>query len=89
LTTSLDVGLSGPSHEGKIGYFATALVNLGEAAVLGVHRIAQRPVCVTARSSSVRWPLVSCSFDHRITDGTRATMFLLHVIDQLQRPQLG
>ena len=44
MTTSLDVGLSGPSREGKIGYFATALVNLGEAAVLGVHRIAQRPV---------------------------------------------
>jgi len=31
--------------------------------------------------------LVSCSFDHRITDGTRATTFLLHVIDELQRAE--
>jgi pyruvate/2-oxoglutarate dehydrogenase complex dihydrolipoamide acyltransferase (E2) component len=29
--------------------------------------------------------LVSCSFDHRITDGATASMFLLHVIDELQR----
>jgi len=32
--------------------------------------------------------LLSCSFDHRITDGTRATMFLLHVIERLQQVDL-
>ncbi len=72
---------------GKLGgYFATPLVNLGEAAILGVHRIAQRPVVRDGEIVVREMALVSCSFDHRITDGTRATMFLLHVIAQLERP---
>lgn len=70
---------------GKLGgYFATPLVNLGEAAILGVHRIAQRPVVRDGDIVIRDMALVSCSFDHRISDGTRATMFLLHVIDELQ-----
>jgi pyruvate dehydrogenase E2 component (dihydrolipoamide acetyltransferase) len=71
---------------GKLGgYFATPLVNLGEAAILGVHRIAQRPVVRDGEIVVRDIGLVSCSFDHRIADGARATMFLLHVIDELQR----
>jgi pyruvate/2-oxoglutarate dehydrogenase complex dihydrolipoamide acyltransferase (E2) component len=72
---------------GKLGgYFATPLVNLGEAAILGVHRIAKRPVVREGEIVVRDMALVSCSFDHRITDGTRATSFLLHVIEELQRP---
>jgi pyruvate dehydrogenase E2 component (dihydrolipoamide acetyltransferase) len=72
---------------GKLGgYFATPLVNLGEAAILGVHRIAERPVVREGAIVVRDMGLVSCSFDHRITDGTRATSFLLHVIEELQRP---
>jgi pyruvate dehydrogenase E2 component (dihydrolipoamide acetyltransferase) len=75
---------------GKLGgFFATPLVNLGEAAILGVHRIAQRPVVRDGEIVIRDMALVSCSFDHRITDGTRATMFLLHVIDELQRAELA
>lgn len=75
---------------GKLGgYFATPLINLGEAAILGVHRIAQRPVVRDGEIVVREMALVSCSFDHRITDGTRATMFLLHVIDELQRAELA
>ena len=71
---------------GKLGgLFATPLVNPGEAAILGVHRIAARPVVRDEQIVIRQIGLVSCSFDHRITDGTRATMFVLHVIDQLQR----
>ncbi len=70
---------------GKLGgYFATPLVNLGEAAILGVHRISPKPVVRDGEIVIREIGLVSCSFDHRITDGTRATMFLLHVIDELQ-----
>jgi pyruvate dehydrogenase E2 component (dihydrolipoamide acetyltransferase) len=70
---------------GKLGgLFATPLVNPGEAAILGVHRIAARPVVREDQIVIRQIGLVSCSFDHRITDGTRATMFLLHVIGELQ-----
>jgi pyruvate/2-oxoglutarate dehydrogenase complex dihydrolipoamide acyltransferase (E2) component len=75
---------------GKLGgYFATPLVNLGEAAILGVHRISPRPVVRDGEIVVRQMGLVSCSFDHRITDGTRATAFLLHVIDELQQAQIG
>lgn len=71
---------------GKLGgYFATPLVNLGQAAILGVHRISPRPVVRDGEIVVRDIGLVSCSFDHRIADGARATMFLLHVIDELQR----
>ena len=72
---------------GKLGgLFATPLVNPGEAAILGVHRIAERPVVRGGEIVIRQVGLVSCSFDHRITDGTRATMFVLRVIDALERP---
>jgi pyruvate dehydrogenase E2 component (dihydrolipoamide acetyltransferase) len=70
---------------GKLGgYFATPLVNPGEAAILGVHRIAERAVVREGEIVIRQMGLVSCSFDHRITDGIRATMFILHVIEELQ-----
>jgi pyruvate dehydrogenase E2 component (dihydrolipoamide acetyltransferase) len=72
---------------GKLGgLFAIPLINLGEAAILGVHRIAPRPTVHEGAVVVRETALVSCSFDHRITDGVRAAGFLLHVIDLLQRP---
>ncbi|MGI8572117.1 MAG: dihydrolipoamide acetyltransferase family protein [Solirubrobacteraceae bacterium] len=74
---------------GKLGgLFATPLVNPGEAAILGIHRIAPRPVVRDGEIVVGQIGLVSCSFDHRITDGARASMFLLHVIGALQEPDL-
>ncbi|HEY6397493.1 MAG TPA: dihydrolipoamide acetyltransferase family protein, partial [Solirubrobacteraceae bacterium] len=70
---------------GKLGgLFATPLVNPGESAILGVHRIAPRPAVRDDKIVIREIGLVSCSFDHRIIDGTLATTFLLHVIDELQ-----
>jgi pyruvate/2-oxoglutarate dehydrogenase complex dihydrolipoamide acyltransferase (E2) component len=70
---------------GKLGgLFATPLVNPGEAAILGVHRIASRPAVREGKIVIREIGLVSCSFDHRIIDGAQATTFLLHVIGQLQ-----
>jgi pyruvate/2-oxoglutarate dehydrogenase complex dihydrolipoamide acyltransferase (E2) component len=67
------------------GFFATPLVNLGESAILGVHRISARPVVREDEIVVRQIGLVSCSFDHRITDGTRASMFLLRVIEELEK----
>ena len=68
------------------GLFATPLVNHPEVGILGLHRISERPVvhdgAIVARP--VGW--LSCTFDHRVVDGARASAFLLAVIDRLQRP---
>ena len=66
------------------GLFATPLVNHPEVAILGLHRIAPRP---SVRSGEVvvrDVGLLSCTFDHRVVDGARASEFLLAVIGALQ-----
>ena len=68
------------------GLFATPLVNHPEVAILGLHRIAPRPSVrdgqVVARE--IGW--LSCTFDHRVVDGARASEFLLGVIGRLESP---
>ena len=70
---------------GKLaGLFVTPLVNYPEVGILGVHRIAQRPV-VRDGDVVVR-PIgnISLTFDHRVVDGARAAAFTLAVIERLQ-----
>jgi pyruvate dehydrogenase E2 component (dihydrolipoamide acetyltransferase) len=71
---------------GKLaGLFVTPLVNHPEVGILGVHRIAERPVVrggnVVVRTTGN----ISVTFDHRVVDGARAAAFTLAVIEQLQR----
>jgi pyruvate/2-oxoglutarate dehydrogenase complex dihydrolipoamide acyltransferase (E2) component len=66
------------------GLFATPLVNHPEVAILGVHRIAERPVVRDGEVVVRQVGLVSCTFDHRVVDGARASAFLLHVIGVLE-----
>jgi pyruvate/2-oxoglutarate dehydrogenase complex dihydrolipoamide acyltransferase (E2) component len=66
------------------GLFATPLVNHPEVAILGLHRIGPRAAVrdgqVVARE--IGW--LSCTFDHRVVDGARASEFLLGVIARLE-----
>ena len=69
------------------GLFATPLVNHPEVAILGLHRIAERP---TVRDGAIvvrRIGWLSCTFDHRVVDGARASAFLLDVIERLERAE--
>jgi pyruvate/2-oxoglutarate dehydrogenase complex dihydrolipoamide acyltransferase (E2) component len=68
------------------GLFATPLVNHPEVAILGLHRIAERPVVVDGQVAVSRIGWLSCTFDHRVVDGARASEFLLGVIERLQIP---
>jgi pyruvate dehydrogenase E2 component (dihydrolipoamide acetyltransferase) len=70
---------------GKLGgLLVTPLVNYPEVGILGIHRIAERPVArdgeVVVRSIGN----VSLTFDHRVVDGARAAAFCLDVIERLQ-----
>jgi pyruvate/2-oxoglutarate dehydrogenase complex dihydrolipoamide acyltransferase (E2) component len=70
---------------GKLGgLFVTPLVNHPEVAILGLHRIAERPVVRDAAVVVRQVGNVSVSFDHRVVDGARAAAFCLDVIALLQ-----
>jgi pyruvate dehydrogenase E2 component (dihydrolipoamide acetyltransferase) len=70
---------------GKLaGLFVTPLVNHPEVGILGVHRIAPRPVVRDGEDVVRPMGNVSVTFDHRVVDGARAAQFTLAVIDRLQ-----
>jgi pyruvate dehydrogenase E2 component (dihydrolipoyllysine-residue acetyltransferase) len=70
---------------GKLGgLFVTPLVNHPEVAILGLHRIADRPVVRDGEIVIRPVGHLSVSFDHRVVDGARAAAFCLDVIARLQ-----
>ena len=75
---------------GKLGgLFVTPLVNHPEVAILGLHRIADRPVALGGEIVVRRMGNVSVTFDHRVADGVGAAAFCLDVIARLQSGAAG
>jgi pyruvate/2-oxoglutarate dehydrogenase complex dihydrolipoamide acyltransferase (E2) component len=75
---------------GKLaGLFVTPLINHPEVAILGVHRIAERPVVREGAVVVRRMGNISVTFDHRVIDGARAAEFALAVIARLENPNSG
>jgi pyruvate dehydrogenase E2 component (dihydrolipoamide acetyltransferase) len=62
----------------------TPLVNYPQCAILGVGRVAERPVVVPGRITVRSMMYVSLSFDHRIVDGAPAAMFLQQLKERLE-----
>jgi pyruvate dehydrogenase E2 component (dihydrolipoamide acetyltransferase) len=66
----------------------TPVINLPEAAILGVGRIAPKPV---ARGSGVelrQMLILSLVFDHRLVDGAPAARFLQYIKQIIEEPYL-
>lgn len=66
----------------------TPVINLPEAAILGVGRIAPQPV---ARGDQVvvrQMLVLSLAFDHRLVDGAPASRFLQYIKDLIEEPYL-
>ena len=57
------------------GAFVTPLINHPEVAILGVHRIAERPVVRDGKIVARPIGHVSVTFDHRVLDGATAAEF--------------
>jgi len=70
------------------GLFVTPLINHPEVAILGIHRIDERPVVRDDEVVVRRMGNVSVTFDHRVIDGKRAADFGLAVIVQLEKRSL-
>jgi pyruvate/2-oxoglutarate dehydrogenase complex dihydrolipoamide acyltransferase (E2) component len=75
---------------GKLGgLLVTPLINYPEVAILGLHRIAERPVARDGEIVVRRMGNVSVTFDHRVVDGVVAAAFCLDVIGRLQSGVAG
>jgi pyruvate/2-oxoglutarate dehydrogenase complex dihydrolipoamide acyltransferase (E2) component len=70
---------------GKLGgLFHTPIVNFPEVAILGVGRIAPRPVVRDGELVVRPIGTIAVTFDHRVIDGARAAEFGLSVIRRLE-----
>jgi pyruvate/2-oxoglutarate dehydrogenase complex dihydrolipoamide acyltransferase (E2) component len=70
---------------GKLaGLFHTPIVNYPEVAILGVGRIASRPVVRDDAVVVRQMGTIAVTFDHRVVDGARASEFGLAVIGRLE-----
>jgi len=64
----------------------TPIINPPETAILGVGRIADKPVVVDGRIEARTMCTLSLSFDHRAVDGAPAAAFLARLAELLERP---
>jgi len=77
------------TNAGVFGAIAsTPIINFPEVAILGIHRIMERPVVFEGQITK-RWMMNLClSFDHRVVDGVPAVQFLNRVKTYLEEPEL-
>jgi len=64
--------------------FFTPIINPPEAAILGVGKIAEKPVAVDGKVEVKPIIMLSLSYDHRIVDGAPAAGFLLKVKEKIE-----
>jgi len=70
------------------GLAATPVINYPEVAIIGVNRIAERPVVQAGQVVIRKMMNLSSSFDHRIVDGWEAASFIQRIKRDLERPAL-
>lgn len=70
------------------GIAATPIINPPELAVIGVNRIAERPMVAGGAIVIRKMMNLSSSFDHRIVDGFEAAALIKSVKDCLEAPAL-
>jgi len=76
------------SNGGVFGsLFGTPIINVPQAAVLGMHAIKERPVVVNGQIVIRPIMTVALTYDHRLLDGREAVTFLVRVKEYVEDPR--
>jgi 2-oxoglutarate dehydrogenase E2 component (dihydrolipoamide succinyltransferase) len=67
---------------------STPILNPPQVGILGLHKIAERPVAVNGQVALRPMMYVALSYDHRIVDGREAVQFLVRIKDLIEDPAL-
>ncbi|MEJ1961149.1 MAG: 2-oxoglutarate dehydrogenase complex dihydrolipoyllysine-residue succinyltransferase [Gammaproteobacteria bacterium] len=65
---------------------STPIVNAPQSAILGMHKIQERPMVVNGEIRIRPMMYLAVTYDHRIIDGREAVQFLVAVKDSLEDP---
>jgi pyruvate/2-oxoglutarate dehydrogenase complex dihydrolipoamide acyltransferase (E2) component len=67
---------------------SSPVINVPEVAILGVHKIVERPIVRNGQIVVAHMMNASIGFDHRVVDGELAVKFLRRVCELLEKPEL-
>ncbi len=65
---------------------STPIINPPQSAILGMHKIQERPMAVDGQVVILPMMYLALSYDHRIIDGRESVGFLVHVKSLLEDP---
>ena len=65
---------------------STPILNLPQAAILGMHKIQDRPMAVNGKVEILPMMYLALSYDHRLIDGKESVGFLVTIKDLLEDP---
>ncbi|WP_422031119.1 2-oxoglutarate dehydrogenase complex dihydrolipoyllysine-residue succinyltransferase [Reyranella sp.] len=66
---------------------STPILNPPQSAILGMHKIQQRPMVVGGEIKARPMMYLALSYDHRIIDGREAVLFLVKVKEGIEDPE--
>lgn len=76
------------SNGGTFGsLMGTPIINPPQSAILGMHSIINRPVCVGDQILARPMMYVALTYDHRLLDGKDAVLFLKHIKTLVENPK--
>ncbi|MCY4150499.1 MAG: 2-oxoglutarate dehydrogenase complex dihydrolipoyllysine-residue succinyltransferase [Gammaproteobacteria bacterium] len=65
---------------------STPIVNPPQSAILGMHKIQERPMVIDGEVQARPMMYLALSYDHRIIDGKEAVQFLVTIKDMIEDP---
>ena len=65
---------------------STPIINIPQSAILGMHKIQERPMAINGQVVVKPMMYLALSYDHRIIDGRESVSFLVRVKDLLENP---
>lgn len=66
---------------------STPIINIPQSAILGMHKIQDRPMAINGKVEIRPMMYVALSYDHRIIDGRESVGFLVRVKELLENPE--
>ncbi len=67
---------------------STPIINIPQSAILGMHKIEERPIALNGQVVIRPMMYLALSYDHRIVDGRESVGFLVRVKELLENPTL-
>ena len=65
---------------------STPIINYPQVAILGLHKIQDRPIALNGKVEIRPMMYVALSYDHRIIDGQQAVLFLVRIKELMEDP---